>query len=144
MDLTSQIRTVQTARTTHAALAAELAAMQRAFEADRADLITAVASTKATVAAEEATLRTMTLLNYELTGDKAPAAGVGIRIVKKVKYEFARAFEWAKVSGMALTLDAKAFEKIAVATPLPCAEIEEVPQATIATDLAAALNGVTA
>jgi hypothetical protein len=142
--LTEQVRKVSDTRTFQASLAAKLLEKQRAFEQENAVLIARVTDAKALVAAHEAELRTLTLRAFEQTGDKAPAPGVGIRLVKKVKYEFAQAFAWAKVSGMALTLDAKAFEKIAVATPLPCAEIEEIPQATIATDLAAALTGVTA
>lgn len=134
-----QIRRVHEGRGGYQVLAQALAEKQRIFADENANLVTLVEQAKATVAAAEAALRQLTLEAFARTGERQPGPGVAIRLVKRVRYEFAAAFAWAKVNGMALTLDAKAFEKIAIATPLPCADVEEVPQATIATDLGTAL-----
>jgi len=80
----------------------------------------------------EEKLRELTLKAYAETGNKAPVPGVGIRINQKV------ALDWAKAHKMALSLDKRAFEKMAKAGPETkpdFVKIIEEPQATIATNL---------
>ena len=83
----------------------------------------------------EAKLRAMAVEIYKETGSKAPAPGVGIRLVTALKYIPEEAFGWAVEHKMALKLDVSAFEKIVKASPLPFVEVSQDPQATIATDL---------
>jgi hypothetical protein len=85
-------------------------------------------------------------VEYEATGSKTPAPGVGIRITKAVAYDAGKALLWAREYGLALTVDAKAFERIALASPIlpgdPLAfvQVTEQPQATLAKDLGAAIK----
>ena len=54
-----------------------------------------------------------------------------IRILKKLEYEEAEALKWAKDHNMALSLDKRAFDKIAKADPMDFIKINEIPQATL-------------
>ena len=85
--------------------------------------------------AAEAKLRAMTLEAYQETGNKAPAPGVGIRIITKLDYKPVTAFGWAQDHKMALKLDTAAFERLARISPLEFVTLREEPQATIATVL---------
>ena len=89
----------------------------------------------ANVAVEEAALRELTLKAYAETGIKTPAVGVGIREVTKLAYDNGVALDWAKSHSMALSLDKRAFEKIAKADTPDFVSITTEPQATIATNL---------
>lgn len=71
----------------------------------------------------------------ENSDNKRPAAGVGIRVTTQLVYDPALALTWAKTTGLAVSLDTKAFEKIARSTPLEFVDMKEVPIATIARDL---------
>ena len=84
---------------------------------------------------EETLLRELTLKAYAETGSKNPAVGVGIREVTKLTYDSTQAFSWATEHRMALSLDKKAFEKLALASPLDFVTITQEPTATIATNL---------
>ena len=83
----------------------------------------------------EQLLRELTLQAYAVTGNKAPALGVGIRERTVLTYDGKVAFDWAKAHKMALKLDISAFEKIAKASPPEFVKITTEPQATIATNL---------
>lgn len=137
--LVLQTRRVAAARAQVTALEEELGDARRAFEEGHAALIAAVQTAQAACAADEQALRELTLQRYQETGDQHPAPGLGIRLVKAVEYDAGQALAWAKQSGLALQLDRKAFEKIAIATPVPGATVVERPQATIAADLERAL-----
>ena len=91
-------------------------------------------ATQATLVAE-ATLRELALKAYAETGNKTPAVGVGIREVTKLAYDNGVALDWAKSHSMALSLDKRAFEKIAKADTPDFVSITTEPQATIATNL---------
>ncbi len=90
----------------------------------------------------EADLRVMALERFAETHDKAVCPGVSVRIVTRLAYTLTEALAWAKRTGIALSLDVKAFEKVA-RTGI-CGEfvnpIEEA-QAMIATDLGKTLAG---
>lgn len=134
-----QARRVAVARAVLAASEAELAPQVEAFNAATAGLRERIRMERERLAAEESAARARTVQRYQETGDKHPVPGLGIRLVKTVEYDADRALAWAKQSGLALLLDRKAFEKIAIATPVPGATVVELPQATIAADLGAVL-----
>jgi hypothetical protein len=140
----AQARRVHAARVAQAARTAQLEEAQRVFAEQHRELVVQVAAGAAAVKAEEHAARELALERYAATGDKHPAPGLGIRMVKTVEYEDGAAFAWAKGTGLALQLDRKAFEKIALATPIPGATVVEVAQATIASDLSAVLPAVSA
>jgi len=87
------------------------------------------------VADTEAKLRELTLQAYAKTGNKAPAPGVGIREVTKLEYFTEYAYDWALEHKMALSLDKKAFERVAQVSSLDFVTITKEPQATISQDL---------
>ncbi len=80
-------------------------------------------------------LRKLTLEAYNETANKKPAEGVGIRITKRLLYDAAKALEWAKEHNLCLRLDLAAFERLAKTEPINFVITEEIPQATIATNL---------
>lgn len=134
-ELISALVALKHARETEATLKAALKVERDAFEANHAATIGAV--TEATAARElaETTVRGLAVATYLETGNKAPTNGVSVVESTKLKYDPATAFEWATEHKVALALDAKAFEKIAKATPLPFVMTEVTPTARIATDL---------
>ena len=67
--------------------------------------------------------------------DKGKVFGVGIRECLKMHYSDDDAFEWAVAHKLALQLDKRTFEKIAMPTPMDFVTITTEPQATIAADL---------
>jgi hypothetical protein len=83
----------------------------------------------------EAKLRELTLNAFNQTGDKTLIPGVKIRMLTKFEYDPRMAFKWAIEHSMALSLDTRAFEKIAKASPPDFVTVNQVPQATIATEL---------
>lgn len=86
-------------------------------------------------AESEAILRGLILAEYAATGDKAPAPGVGIRLITKLTYVEEDAFAWAVEHKVALKLNTGVFEKMAKVSFLPFVLISQEPQATIASEL---------
>ena len=85
----------------------------------------------------EEKLRAATLEAYQETGNKKPAPGVGVRIVKEMIFDEAEAIDWAVDASAknCLKLNTSNFKKVAEGMGLPFAEIVECPQATIAKEL---------
>lgn len=80
---------------------------------------------------------------YRATGEKKPAPGVGIRIVRKLSYSEADAIKWAMGIGKPekyLTVKKRAFEKAARTIEPDFVTIREEEQVTFATDLLAAVK----
>jgi hypothetical protein len=119
---------------------AELATLQALFNLQNEDLITEIRSDSEELARAEQELREATLARFKDSGDKKPGPGVSVRMVTKLSYEPTAAFDWAKQHDIALTLDTKAFEKLAKAgMAAEVATVTNEPQAIIATDLSKAL-----
>lgn len=155
--LTIQARRVYAARVMVGGLEQELERAEQEFAEENADLIARLNAARAAVDAEEDAARELTVTRFVETGEKKPAPGLGIRLVKAVEYDPAQALTWAKSTGLAIQLDRRAFEKMAVAavtpgtpsqrengtrvyqTTIPGALVVELPQATIAEDLGAVL-----
>ena len=137
MEILGQIRAVAEAR--QKAQQAK-ATYQKLFDewcGDNAEIIENVAETRGEVNVAEAMLRLMALDIYKETGNKKPAPGVAIRLIKYLDYDPELAIEWAVAAKITqfLKLDKGTFERIALNMPLPFVEIREEPQATIARDL---------
>ena len=90
---------------------------------------------RAQLAMAETVLRDAALQEFARTGNKAPAPGVGIRVLTKLVYDLRTAYDWALEHKVALELDVPIFEKLAKAAPPEFVQVKEEPQATIATDL---------
>lgn len=115
-----------------------LDASRAAWAAENASVIERLAAVSKERAEAEAALRTAAIAAYQETGTKKPAPGVGIRVVSKLQYSADDALRWAKEHDIALALDARAFEKVAKASPPEFVTVVETATATIATDLGAA------
>lgn len=139
--LRDQVRRVHEARCGSAILQERLEAERQTFEQSIAALAKIAKDAIATLQAEEQTLRELVSARYKATGEKQPTPGVEVRIVKTLEYDQAAAFAWAKSTGMALTLDRKAFEQIALASPVAGATVKELPRVRIAQDLTKAVTG---
>ena len=73
----------------------------------------------------------MALDQYKQTGEKTLDHGVKIMVRKTLEYDQAAALNWAKDHGLALSLDKRAFEKIAKAQELEIVEYGEKAVAAI-------------
>ena len=101
------------------------------YLADNKDLFSEIDILKEQMIKTETEIREMALMEYKETGKKKLEYGVEIKIFKKLEYEEAEALKWAKDHNMALSLDKRAFDKIAKADPMDFIKINEIPQATL-------------
>ena len=147
--LAEQVRRVAALRRNVAALDAVLFERRRAFEDGVADLNAQKGAANAETNAAEQVVRALALAHYHATQDKAPTPGVSVKLYEELGYDDAEAFAWAKEKQMALvpeslipeSLNRKAFEKIARATPLDFVNFIVEARVQIATDLEKALGG---
>ncbi len=111
--------------------------METDLEAQIPKVLTSAAACRKTLMEEEAKLRELVLAAYADTGNKKPAHGVGIRIVKELEYDESKALDWAVASGAdaCLSLQKSNFKKVADGLKLDFVAIKEVPQATISKEL---------
>lgn len=124
-------------------LRGRLAAKNNLYKAKAAqfDLDTKELRTEAALLAQELTiaetrLRGEALLIYEKDmTNKQVAPGIVIKETTQIGYDRKKAFDWALEHKIALSLDEKAFEKIAPTANLDWVICLKVPKATIATDL---------
>jgi len=146
-ELRRRIQTVIEAREIWAILQQRYDEAYSAWKDANADLIDEREAAKEDLAGAELMLRGFTVAVFQETQNKAPYPGVAVREVPKIEYPAQEAFAWAKDHDMALTLDTKAFEKIALATlkdlkpeeiaqtNMPFVKVTKEPQGTIATKL---------
>lgn len=145
--LAEQMREVATRRQARDDARGRVSALRAQFESDIASLVEAAQIAAQACSESEEAARALTVALYEATGNKAPADGAAIRLTTKLAYDDADALAWAKQTGMALvpeSVDRKALEKIAKASPLPFVTITQEPSATLASDLSAYLTPTTA
>jgi len=79
----------------------------------------------------ETEIKNVALEKYQETGEKKLDFGIGIRVMSKLGYDPDIALKWGLEHSMALTLDKKAFEKIAKVNKLDFVEYREEAIATI-------------
>ena len=91
--------------------------------------------TASAVSEAENTLHELTLQAYAETGDKAPAAGVSVKIFQVLSYDQGEAMKWASEHRVALKLDTSTFEKIAKVDTPGFVTISEEPRAQISRNL---------
>lgn len=127
------------ARAYEAEQAAKVKALREAFESTIAEDVAALQDAKARTELAERNVKESALASYRETGDKKPLVGAEVKVFTKLEYAEPDALAWAQNTGLCLTLDKKAFEKVAKASQLPFVREVEEPRVTIATDLAKAL-----
>ena len=129
------------------AKATDLAEKRAWFDAEYAPLIGEFKQASAAVDAAEIALKAVAIDQYLVTKDKALSPGVTVKEFDVLQYDADAAFAWAKETKMALvpeSLDKKAFEKIAKASPgIAGSHIVVEPRVTLATDLDKALASAT-
>lgn len=129
------IHAVVVARKAEANSRAMLDKMRADWEAANAEFIGVVRKSSEERDGYEAQLRALILAEYEKTGSKKPAPGLGVRVVTKIQYDATSAFTWAMKHGLALKLDIGAFEKLARSTEMPFVTTTQEATATISPDL---------
>jgi len=139
-DLEGALRILAQQRRRAATYKEALDSARTEWEAAHADLIQSYKDAQDAVAQAEECVRTATLAEFERTGSKAPAPCVGVRVMTRLVYDANTALAWAREHDMALSLDKRAFEKVAKASPPEFVEIVQEPSATIAVDLSAYLT----
>lgn len=113
------------------------------FDLDNQDLKQSAQSLAQQVTIAEAELKRNAVALYEQdSSTKQIAPGIVIKEVVQVGYDRKKAFNWAVEHKMALTLDEKTFEKIAVTQNFDWFIALKVPKATVATDLFKAVNEI--
>lgn len=136
-DLTPLVVALATARADAAHFEESVRVLLEQFETIHAEVLAARARAVDAAATADAALRAAVLEAFRDTGDVAPAPGCKVVQRTVLDYDAAVALDWAKGSGLALTLDKKAFEKVAKATPIPGVTIRQEPSVTVASDLSA-------
>ena len=141
--LRQMVQALADARNLEADLAEIVAASRVRWETENAAAIERLRVAREAVTTMERDLKSIAVAEWRETGTKHPAPGVGIRVSERPVYDADRALQWAQETRMALTpeaLDVAAFTKIAKATALPFVRMEQTATATLASDLAAALE----
>lgn len=113
------------------------------WEADNATMLAELKAAQEHVNEAERAVRIAGMAAYAQSGDKKPHPAVQIKLTKAVAFNEADARQWALDHIPTLVrLDTSAFEKVARTGTLPkeVAQVEEVPQVTISTDLSAWLE----
>ena len=128
---------VHRSRLTTARLQRELTDSRQKWEAENAELIEHAKQAGVSLADVEGNLRLAIVAEYERTGNKAPADGCGVRVTSRYDYDEKVALSWATDHGLCLKLDTKAFGEVCKTESMRpnFVTVEEVPTATIATDL---------
>ncbi|KKK92581.1 hypothetical protein LCGC14_2701490 [marine sediment metagenome] len=137
--IADQIDVVVEAREKAQEMANKKKAMYDEFISQHTDFFGDVVVAAAACSEAEDALREMAVAIYKKTDDKKVAPGVGIRVVTKLEYDPNVALDWGIAHhGIALKLDAKAFETVVKATPniVDFVTITDKATATIATELA--------
>jgi len=136
-NLEAQIAKVRDIRATYSGEKSKLDAAYNQWLTINKDAFLCLDSLKESLIIEEETLREMTIIAYQETGNKKPAPGVSVRMTKKAEYNATEALLWAKKHDACLSLDEKAYKTALIAgifADAPGRVVEE-PQATIAKEL---------
>jgi len=136
-ELEDQIQKVRDLRANRLALQTEVDQIELDMMSKHAKLYQELGATDIDLGSAEEKLRQLILIAYQETGNKKPAPGVGIRIVKEMLFDEDEAVQWAiRANAMGcLSLQKANFKKVAEGLELDFVEILEVPKATIAKEL---------
>jgi hypothetical protein len=110
----------------------QIEALERKWAEKNAELLKEHEETGERAKQQETGLRNAIILAYDADPSKKTVApGLSVRITVKPVYDREKAFAWAREHGLALALDAKAFEKIASVQALDFVNTEETIVAVI-------------
>ena len=134
----SLIQRVAELRDQQQRFALEVKTRRAEWEQENAELLETEQTAKAELLEAENELRAAILAQYAATGNKKPAEECGVRVSTKFVYDPQKAIDWATQNAsifLKTTLDAKAFEAHLKSNLLDFVEKQEIPTATIATEL---------
>jgi len=115
--------------------------MQATFQANNSDRFVELSVAKAATETAESQLRELAEAHYNTTREKHPVPGVEIKLVTEVTIiDPKAALAYAKQSGLCLVLDDKSYRSLAKTNEVPGTIVKEVPKASIAKDLTAAVR----
>ena len=136
-DLETKISSVRNLRLSVSIIKDMIDKRMAMWEEENRELLDSIEAERIRLREEEEKLRAATLEAYQETGNKKPAPGVGVRIVKEMLFDEDEAIQWAiRANAMrCLSLQKANFKKVADGLELAFVEILEVPQATIAKEL---------
>lgn len=118
--------------TAKALLDEEITALTYKWQANNAELLGEFTEISLAACDKETELRAAVVGAYQADpSSKTVAPGLSVRINTGLKYDPAKALDWAKSHSLALALDKKAFEAIAKAQPIDFVETVETPSAVI-------------
>ncbi len=86
----------------------------------------------------DAEARALARQSFEATGEKKPAAGVEVKLFRRLRYDAAEAFAWCKSNAPTFlreSIDTKSFERVAHELPGAPVTVEYEPRPQIAKDL---------
>ncbi len=116
-------------------ISSKLQEKREIWEKEHAIEIGALDKGKEDMAAIDTEVRTLALADYAITKEKKLIGGIGIRVIKKLEYEPGKAFNWASEHKLCLSLDKRAFEKLAKTEQIDFVKIQEEATATIPTEI---------
>ena len=134
-ELEIQIRWVAETRKARGSLEQQKNDRQQKWMDENLGLLSELTEATGRVVDAEVKLRELTLQAYAVTGNKAPAVGVSVKIFQVLNYDPTEAKKWATAHGIALKLDVTTFEKLAKVEEPAFVNITEEPRAQIAQNL---------
>ena len=112
-------------------------AEEQKFQEEHSATVNAVLYARDAMRIAEAKLRDAGLVAYAADpSTKKLPCGLGVRVTSKLDYDPSTAFVWAVSHKMCLSLDSRAFEKVAKVTPLDFVETVEIVTVTLPSDSA--------
>lgn len=116
-------------------LAEQIKALKEIWETSNAELIASRNEANADLFSTESELRNAMIEDFAVNKNKKIDNDLSVRVNTTLVYDQTEAMKWAKSTGMALTLDKSAFEKIAKAANLDFVQEVENPIAVIAKNI---------
>lgn len=139
-DLIAAMHRLAAARQAFSAAKERLIAAEDTFREANAALISQVEAARFETKRTEDDARFLAIDAYRLSANNHPAPGVQIKMFTRLTYNDELALAWAKEHGLAIALDRRVFEKIAVVDPPAFVGVVQEPVATISTDLSSLLS----
>lgn len=128
----TEYKELEIKRETHKSL---LDSLKQKFEDENRDLINELNEINQKQEEIKQFAREKALEEYSKTGNKKLQYGLGIRVLTKLEYDEERALKWAFAHNLCLTLDTKAFERIAKTQQIEFVKSVETPTATFPSKL---------
>lgn len=135
LSLSERLRRLAHARESFARVNGLLQQRREELELELAGAIAEATAAREQVSKLETEVRAAAEDHFKATGEKKPVPGIEVKQFTVVSYDPATALEWARQSGVALSLNKTEFERIAKTGSLPFVKIDTEPRCTISQKL---------